>query len=133
VRHFRVGQAAELLGVSSDTCRRWIDSGKLPATKTPAGHREVAGHDLAEFARQLVDGEAVGALTGRSTRNRFVGIVTAVKKDNVMAQVDLAAGRHRLVALLSREAVEELGLEPGELAMATTKATQIALETVDVP
>ncbi len=122
---FRVGQAAELLGVSADTVRRWIDAGRLPATKQ--GHqRLIDPRDLAAFA------EAVSRSTSRhdptSARNRLVGLVTRVTKDTVMAQVDLACGPYRLVSLISREAADELGFEPGSLVVATIKATNVVLQ-----
>lgn len=129
-RAFRIGEAAELLGVSPDTVRRWIDAGRLPADRGgEGGHRTVAGPDLAAFAATFADTEMrerYGAVS--SARNRMRGIVTRVVRDGVMAQVEIQAGPHRLVSLLSREAADELGLEPGMLAVAAVKATNVSVE-----
>ncbi len=124
---FRIAQAARLLGVSDDTVRRWIDQGLLPTTgTTPA---EIPGEALAARAVALADepDDPIGASS--SARNRFVGIVTRVRIDGVMAQVDLQCGPHRVVSLMSAEAAEELGLEPGALAVASVKATVVTVET----
>lgn len=129
--HLRISEAAEYLGVSDDTVRRWIDSGRLAASTDPSGRQAV---DSAEVARLLRDNSssAVSAETapivGRSARNRFAGVVTRVVKDTVMAQVEIQAGPHRFVSLLSAEAVDELGLQPGSLAIATVKATNVGVE-----
>ncbi len=125
---FRIGQAAEMLGVSTDTVRRWVDAGKLPATKTAGGQRAIRGSDLADFARRSADAPAPPSVASASARNRFVGIVTAVTKDTVMAQVEMFAGPHRIVSLMSREAADELGLAPGVRAVATVKATNVVVE-----
>ncbi len=123
---YRIGQAAELLGVSPDTVRRWIDAGRLPAGRGPGRQRTVDGADLAHFASQ----EVTAAKTDRpsSARNQFVGLVTDVSKDTVMAQVELVSGPHRIVSLMSREAADELCLEPGVRAIASVKATQVVVE-----
>lgn len=127
---FRLGEAAQILGVSVDTVRRWADSGRLEVTRTDGGQRMVDGASLAALAREQA-GEA-GAecpiFVGQSARNRFTGIVTKVVKDKVMAQVELAAGPFRVVSLTSREAVEELGLKPGMIAVAAVKATNVIIE-----
>lgn len=119
---FRIGEAAALLGVSDDTVRRWIDQGRLTATGTPA---TIAGVELATLAQEL--GREQSGSTS-SARNRFTGIVTKVTRDTVMAQVDLQAGPFRVVALVTREAADELGLEPGVLATASVKATTVGIE-----
>jgi molybdopterin-binding protein len=132
VTNFRIGEAAELLGVSPDTARRWIDAGRLPASRDENGHRAVAGRDLAAFAQAMgdTDGrERAGALS--SARNRFRGIVTRVVRDGVMAQVEIQAGPHRIVSLMSREAADELGLEPGVLSVAIVKSTNVVVERTD--
>ena len=121
-RNFRVGEAAQLLGVSDDTVRRWAESGRLTLSGTPA---TIDGVELAALAQEL--GSEQGASTS-SARNRFIGIVTKVTKDTVMAQVELQAGPFRVVSLISREAVDELGLEPGVLATASVKATNVGIE-----
>jgi molybdopterin-binding protein len=128
VASFRMGQAAQLLGVSSDTVRRWADAGRLPTTRTEGGRRVVDGVALAELARSLAVEPEAGAIVSASARNRFTGIVTAVVKDTVMAQVELQAGPYRVVSLLSREAADELGLAPGMLAVASVKATNVVVE-----
>lgn len=123
-----MGQAAELLGVSVDTLRRWADSGRLPTTRTEGGQRLVEGVDLARLAAE--EAPAVGPRTvgSQSARNRLPGIVTKVTRGDVMAQVELRVGPHRVVSLLSREAADELGLEPGMLAVAAMKATTVVIE-----
>jgi molybdopterin-binding protein len=124
---YRIGEAAELLGVSVDTVRRWADAGKLSAERDEAGHRVIAGVELAAFARSL--GEAPEERSELSSaRNRLRGIVTAIVKDTVMAQVDVQAGPFRIVSLMSREAVEELGLEVGSTAVAVIKSTTVVVE-----
>lgn len=125
---FRIGQAAELLGVSTDTVRRWAEAGRLPTTRTAGGQRVVGGEALAELALTLAVDQEPGAIVSASARNRFTGIVTRVVKDTVMAQVELQAGPHRIVALLSREAADELALAPGVLAVAAVKATNVVVE-----
>ncbi|MGV9734208.1 TOBE domain-containing protein [Rhodococcus aetherivorans] len=125
----RIKDAARLLGVSDDTVRRWIDQGALPAGKDGAGRKIIEGADLAEFARRQAD-EAPDLLgVGSSARNRFAGIVTRVVSDTVMAQVEMQCGPHRVVSLMSTEAVRELGLEPGSLGVAVVKATTVIVET----
>jgi len=130
MHQFRIGEAARLLGVSPDTVRRWADAGRLATCRTTGGHRTIAGPDLArlsqdlaaEAASQQADGPALSA------RNRFTGLVTRVVRDGVMAQVEIQAGPHRVVSLLSAEAVDELSLEPGVLAVAVVKATNVVVE-----
>jgi molybdopterin-binding protein len=126
---FRVPEAADLLGVSADTVRRWADSGRLVASRDPGGRRVIDGASLAELAKQLGrEAGLVGPTGAHSARNRFPGIVTKVTKDAVMAQVELQAGPFRLVSLMSREAADELGLAPGVSAVASVKATNVTVE-----
>lgn len=128
---FRVKDAAELLGVSDDTVRRWADSGRLATTTDAAGRVAVDGAELARFAEELARDAAQphpGDIVAASVRNRFTGLVTRVLKDTVMAQVEIQAGPHRVVSLMSREAADELGLEPGVLAVAAVKATNVSVE-----
>jgi molybdopterin-binding protein len=128
---FRIREASELLGVSDDTVRRWADSGRIPTTTNDAGRRVVEGTVLAEFAEELaskVELPKPQPVVSESSRNRFVGLVTRVLKDTVMAQVEVQAGSHRFVSLMSREAADELGLEPGVLAIAAIKATNVVIE-----
>jgi molybdopterin-binding protein len=124
---FRIGEAGELLGVSVDTVRRWVDAGRLPATRDEHGHRVIDGVDLAAFV-QAQAGEPEDRAEESSARNRLRGIVTAVVKDTVMAQVDIQAGPFRLVSLMSREAVDELGLKVGSVAVAVIKSTNVMVE-----
>ena len=125
---YRIGLAAELLGVSPDTVRRWADSGKLATTRTASGQRMVDGADLARLAAEATEALEPELTAAQSARNRFSGIVTKVTRDTVMAQVEIQAGRHRIVSLMSREAADELGLEPGVMAIAVVKATNVIVE-----
>ena len=127
---YRIAEAAALLGVSDDTVRRWIDSGRLSARREGAGPAQVDGEALARLAAQLHEAPEPGLTRSSSARNRLAGIVTRVLRDTVMAQVEIQAGPFRLVSLMSREAADELGLEVGVRAVATVKATQVS---VDVP
>lgn len=127
---FRISEAAALLGVSDDTVRRWVDAGRLPARRADdTGRWTVAGPDLATLAQDLATETGDDAGTTVSARNRMNGIVTRVVRDTVMAQVEIQAGPHRMVSLISREAADELGLEPGVLAIASVKATNVVVET----
>ena len=128
VSELRIGQAAELLGVSADTVRRWADDGRLPTARTEGGQRLVDGAALAKFAAEQEPAPEPGAIVRESARNRFIGIVTRVVKDKVAAQVEIQAGPHRVVSLMTREAADELGLEPGTLAVASVKATNVVIE-----
>ena len=128
MRRYRVSEAAELLGVSADTVRRWTDSGRLPVSKGPGGRRFIDGTELARFAQAQAHVPSPPAIHSESARNRFTGIVTKVHKDAVMAQVEILAGPHRVVSLMSREAADELGLAPGVLAVASVKATNVVVE-----
>jgi len=124
---FRIGEAAELLGVSADTVRRWVDAGRLAAGRDAHGHRVIRGVDLAGFVRSQA-GTPDDRTEASSARNRLRGIVTAVVKDTVMAQVDIQAGPFRLVSLMSREAADELDLEVGSVAVAVVKSTTVVVE-----
>lgn len=129
---FRIGEAAELLGVSSDTVRRWIDAGRIRALRDEHGHRAVDGVDLAAFARAQAAERDERSDTS-SARNRLRGIVVGVVRDTVMAQVDIQAGPFRIVSLMSREAVDELDLRVGSLAIAVIKSTTVLVERATPP
>ncbi|MGE3165789.1 MAG: molybdopterin-binding protein [Planctomycetota bacterium] len=126
---YRLGQAARLLGVSVDTVRRHADAGRLKTTRSAGQHRRVDGADLARLVEELeTDGASEG---GSSARNHLLGIVTRVVTDRVAAQVEMRCGPFRVVSLLTRESVDELGLEPGVLVHAVIKATQVVVERAD--
>lgn len=128
--HMRVNEAAALLGVSADTVRRAVDSGRLTSTKDASGKSVIPGVEVAALAAELHTPPAIGTLGSTSSRNQMRGIVTRIVMDTVMAQVDLQAGPFRLVSLLSAEAVREMGLDVGSVAVASIKATHV---TVSVP
>lgn len=119
---FKVSEAAALLGVSDDTIRRWGDSGRLTLHRRDQAPAVIDGAELASLAREIAE-----------ARNRLTGIVTRVVRDTVMAQVEIQAGPFRVVSLISREAADELGLEPGVVAVASVKATNVAVEHVERP
>jgi len=125
---YSVSEAAALLGVSADTVRRWIDNGSLGATRTVNARRRVDGVELAHFAQSLHENAKPVGSSSDSIRNHFTGIVTKVIKDKVMAQVELQAGPYRVVALISREAVDDMGLVPGVMASAVVKSTNVSIE-----
>jgi molybdopterin-binding protein len=129
VPQIRVRDASLYLGVSDDTVRRWIDAGVLSSAKDDAGRAVVDGFELAQLAKQNAVLPTDPSGVARSARNRFVGIVTDIVVDTVMAQVELQCGPHRVVSLMSSEAVRELGLELGSVAVAVVKATTVIVET----
>ena len=128
----RIATAASLLGVSDDTLRRWIDQGRLEASTDDAGRQVVHGPGLAALAQEIAADHPVDQLDDgasvRSSRNHLTGLVTGVKSDPVMSQVELQCGRYRIVSLISTEAVEELGIEVGSVATAVIKATNVSVE-----
>lgn len=123
---YSLREAADLLGVSVDTARRWAETGRFPAEPDEHGRRHVDGRDLARFAVEQATTEPVGGAS--SMRNRFAGIVTRVVRGDVAAQVEVQAGPHRFVSLLTREAVDDLDLQEGDRAVVTVKATNVAVE-----
>mgnify|MGYP001218575889 CR=1 FL=1 len=128
---YRIKEAARLLGVSDDTVRRWVDGGRLPIATDDAGRQVVDGVALAGLAQDLAaatERPQPRPVVSESARNRFVGLVTRVVRDTVMAQVEIQAGPHRIVSLISREAADELGLAPGVLAIAAVKSTNVVVE-----
>ena len=122
----RISDAAALLSVSDDTVRRWLDSGRLAGATADDGRRTVDASSVAALMAE--HGPATEPVVRQSARNRFPGIVTRVERDGVMALVEIQAGPHRVVSLMSREAADELGLEPGVRAAATVKATNVVVE-----
>jgi molybdopterin-binding protein len=130
MRQFRIVEAAQLLGVSDDTVRRWLDAGQLPRERDQAGRMVIDGAALAAFAQAHAHPTPdPTSRTARSARNRFVGLVTGIVSDTVMTQVEIQCGPHRVVSLMSTEAASELGVEAGSLAVAVMQSTQIVIET----
>ncbi|MCX5384739.1 molybdopterin-binding protein [Streptomyces sp. NBC_00083] len=129
MQYYTIGETARLLGVSVDTARRWADAGRFPVLRED-GRRLVEGRELAAFCVQLAQESAVDAESElrTSVRNAFSGIVTRVVLGDVSAQVEIQAGPHRVVSLLTREAVEELGLEVGSQAVARVKSTNVHID-----
>jgi molybdopterin-binding protein len=125
---YRPGQVAELLGVSVDTVRRWCDEGRMTTTRSSGGHRMVSGKDLARYLSERADAYEPDSLPAQSARNRFTGIVTRVETDKLTAIVEIQVGAHRVVSLMTRESADELALEPGDLAVAAVKATNVIVE-----
>lgn len=125
----RIKDAAAILGVSDDTVRRWIDSGTLSSFKDESGRKVIAGDVLAEFAREHASPPPDPLGVGSSARNRLVGLVTKVTADQVMSEVQMQCGPFTVVSLMSTESATQLGLEPGVLAVAVVKATNVIIET----
>jgi molybdopterin-binding protein len=122
---YRIGEAASMLGVRVETLRRWEREGKLSTTRTAGGQRTVAA---SEVARLLAEGRDRPKITSASVRNRFPGTVPEIKRDRLAATVEILSGPHRILAFVTREAVDEMGLQPGMRAVATVKATNVMLE-----
>jgi molybdopterin-binding protein len=129
MQSYTIGQAARLLGVSPDTARRWADAGRVATHRDDAGRRLIDGRDLAAFSVEIARSDDA-EVPFTSVRNSFPGIVTAIKLGDVAAQVEIQAGPHRLVSLVTREAVEELGLEVGAEAVARVKSTSVHIDRV---
>jgi molybdopterin-binding protein len=128
VTQYRPGQLADLLGVSTDTVRRWCDEGRLETVRSDGGHRLVDGASLARFVREQEDPYAPDQLLSLSARNRLSGVVTRVQRDKLTAIIEVRAGRFRVVSLLTREAADDLNLQEGDLATAVVKATDVMME-----
>ncbi len=126
--HLRISEAASLIAVSDDTVRRWIEAEAIPTLRDEAGRVTVDGVEVARFAQARAHAAQDRSGVARSARNQFVGLVTAITSDTVMSQVEMQCGPHRVVSLMSTEAVRELGLEPGTVATAIVKATTVIVE-----
>ena len=124
-----IGEAARLIGASADTVRRLADGGVISSKRTTSGRRVLDTRSVAAYLREHSPQLEPEPVYGQSARNRFPGIVTRVVRDKVMAQVDVQAGPHRIVSLMTREAADELGLEPGRVVLAVVKATNVVIET----
>ena len=134
VPQFRIAEAAELLGVSDDTVRRWLDTGRLPRQRDQSHRMVIDGAALAAFAQDHANpAPDPTSQASCSARNRFVGLVTNVIADTVMTQIEVQCGPHRVVSLMSTEAASELGLARGSLAVAVVKSTQVVIETPNKP
>jgi molybdopterin-binding protein len=124
----RLGEAASQLGVSPDTLRRWAEAGRIEVELTPGGQRTVSQVDVTRLAAERRREGADRPIVAQSARNRFAGVVTRVERDGVAAVVEVQAGPHRLVSLITREASEELRLEPGDEVVCTVKSTDVMVE-----
>jgi molybdopterin-binding protein len=129
----RIGQAAELLGVSPDTVRRLVDAGEVEGGRSAGGQRHVDGASLAAYLVAHAEAPTIGSSPTRSARNRFTGLVTRVEVDGLIAKVEIQAGPHRIVSIVTSEAVGDLGLAPGAIATASVKATSVVVEVPDAP
>jgi molybdopterin-binding protein len=125
---YGTSQVAELLGVSADTVRRWCDEGRLRSTGSGGRQRTIDGADLAEYLRTRADAYEPDSLMPQSARNRFTGIVTRVERDTLVAIVEIHAPPHRIVSMMTREAADELDLQPGVMATAAVKSTNVIVE-----
>lgn len=122
---YRIGEAAEMLGVRVETLRRWEREGRLSTSRTPGGQRLVPA---AEVARLLAERRPRRPIASASQRNRFEGVITEVKRDKLAATVEIQAGPHRVLAFITREAADQMGLAPGMQAVAAVKATNVTIE-----
>jgi len=127
--HYRIAEAAGLLGVSDDTVRRWVAAGTATASTDAAGRHIIEGTELARLAKEAAVTPEDPSGVASSARNRMVGLVTSITSDTVMSQVELQCGPHRMVSLMSTEAVRDLGLEVGSLGVAVIKSTMVIVET----
>lgn len=131
--HLRISEAAALIAVSDDTVRRWIEAEQVTTSRDESGRVTIDGLDVARLAQQRAHAAQDRSGVSRSARNQFVGLVTAVTSDTVMSQVEMQCGPHRVVSLMSTEAVRDLGLEPGAVATAIVKATTVIVERTQEP
>jgi molybdopterin-binding protein len=129
----RIWEAAEMLGVSVETLRRWARYGRLRTSRTSGGQRLVAMGEVTRLLRERRRGAVDRPIVAQSARNRFIGIVTRIERDRVAAVVEVQAGPHRLVSLMTAEAAEELGLGVGDEAVCVVKATSVVVEVPAPP
>lgn len=125
---YRVSRVAELLGVSGDTVRRWVDDGRLEAVRPTGGQLEVTGESLASYLTESASAYEPDSVLAQSARNRFTGIVTSVQVEGLVAVVEIHAPPHRVVSMMTAEAAEQLGLAVGDLATAAVKSTNVIVE-----
>jgi molybdopterin-binding protein len=126
--HVRIGRAAEMLGVTVDTIRRWSEAGRITVVRSEGGQRLVPIEELTRLIGERRQAATDRPIVAQSARNRFAGIVTRVEKDRVAAVVEVLAGPHRLVSLMTAEAVDELGLKVGDEAICVVKSTNVVVE-----
>ncbi len=126
--HVRIGRAAEMLGVTVDTVRRWADEGRLSVVRSDGGQRLVPIEEVTRLIGARRQASTDRPIVAQSARNRFAGVVTRIEVDRVAAVVEILAGPHRLVSLMTAEAVEELGMKIGDEAIAVVKATNVIVE-----
>jgi molybdopterin-binding protein len=124
----RVGQAAEMLGVSVETLRRWETQGRLRMARSEGGQRVVEIDEVSRLLNERRKASTDRPIVAQSARNRFPGIITRVERDGVAAVVEVIAGPHRMVSLMTAEAVEELDLKVGDEAVCVVKATNVIVE-----
>jgi molybdopterin-binding protein len=124
----RIGRAAEMIGVTVDTVRRWADDGRIQAARSEGGQRLIPIDEVTRVIGERRRSTADRPIVAQSARNRFPGIVTRIEKDKVAAVVEILAGPHRLVSLMTAEAVDELGLKIGDEAIGVVKATNVVVE-----
>jgi molybdopterin-binding protein len=127
-RQIRVGQAAEMLGVTVETLRRWEADGRLKVRRSAGGQRLIAMHEVARLLAERRSETRDRPIVAQSARNRFPGIVTRIERDRVAAVVEVIAGPHRLVSLMTAEAIDDLGLKVGDEAVCVVKATNVVVE-----
>jgi molybdopterin-binding protein len=126
--HVRIGRAAEMLGVTVDTVRRWSEEGRLTVVRSDGGQRLVPIEEVTRLIGVRRQAATDRTIVAQSARNRFAGIITRIEKDRVAAVVEVLAGPHRLVSLMTAEAVDELGLKIGDEAICVVKATNGIVE-----
>src|SRR5215211_5053192 len=128
----RIGEAAEMLGVSVESLRRWEKGGRLRVVRTAGGQRLVPMAEVQRLSAERRDSVSDRPIVAQSARNRFPGVVTRIEKDRIVAVVEIQAGPHRLVSLMTAEAVDDIGLKVGDEAIGVIKATNVIVEVPGV-